>query len=199
LRAGISSSCKLFADDSKIYGGVQNAENIEIIQADLVKLDEWAKKWQMGLNTAKCKSLHMGKNNPHHIYSMNGNPLTQSSEEKDLGVVIDENLKFHTHTAHAVSKAFRILAVINKSFVNLDESTLPLLYKSLVRPHLEYGNIIWGPHFILDQKAVERVQRRASKMIPSLRDRPYEERLLSLKLPTLYYRRRRGDMIQVYR
>jgi ribonuclease P/MRP protein subunit RPP40 len=125
LPAGISSSCMLFADDAKIYGGVQNVEHIEIIQEDLVKIDEWAQKWQMGLNTAKCKSLYMGRNNPHHNYTMNGNLLSQSSEEKDLGVVIDKDLKFHTHTAQAVSKAFQILTVINKSFANLDELMLP--------------------------------------------------------------------------
>ena len=98
-----------------------------------------------------------------------------------------------------VSKAFQILAVVNKSFVNLDELTLPLLYKTLVRPHLEYGNVIWGLHFKMDQKDVERVQRRATKTGPSLKDLPYETRLEWLNIPTLYYRWKRGDMIQVYK
>ena len=66
-------------------------------------------------------------------------------------------------------------------------------------PHLEYGNVIWGPHFKMDQKEVERVQRRATKMVPSLKDLPYEQRLERLNIPTLYYRRKRGDMIQVYK
>ena len=73
-----------------------------------------------------------------------------------------------------------------------------MLYKSLVRPTLEYGNPIWGPYYVLDQQAVERVQRRATRMIQPLRDLPYHTRLHQLKLPSLTYRRRRGDMIIIY-
>ena len=70
---------------------------------------------------------------------------------------------------------------------------------SLVRPHLEYANIIWGPHYKLDQKAVENVQRRATKIIPNIKDLPYRERLRHLNLPSLYHRRKRGDMINTYK
>ena len=80
-----------------------------------------------------------------------------SYRKKDLGIIIDNELKFHKHTAMAIKKANRILGLIKKSFVNLDTNSLPLLYKSLVRPHLEYGNIIWGPHYKEDQKALEKV------------------------------------------
>ena len=70
------------------------------------------------------------------------------------------------------------------------------LYKVLVRPHLEYANQIWTPHLIKNITAVENVQRRATKMIPGLRDLEYEQRLFKLRLPTLAYRRLRGDMIE---
>ena len=76
---------------------------------------------------------------------------------------------------------------------------MPLLYKTLIRPHLEYGNVIWGPHFKMDQKAVERVQRRATKTVPSLKDLPYQKWQERLNIPTLYYRHKCGDMIQVYK
>jgi ribonuclease P/MRP protein subunit RPP40 len=75
---------------------------------------------------------------------------------------------------------------------------LPLLYKSMVRPHLEYGNVIWGPHYKGDQQIVEKVQKRATKLIPNLRHLPYKERLKMLKLPSLMYRRRRGDMLETF-
>ena len=70
---------------------------------------------------------------------------------------------------------------------------------SMVRPHLEYGNIIWGPHFKQDMKAIERAQKRATRMIPTLKDRRYTERLKALDLPSLEYRRKRGDMIMYYK
>ena len=73
------------------------------------------------------------------------------------------------------------------------------LYKAMVRPHLEYGNAIWGPCYKADLKLVEGVQRRATKLIPELYDMPYEDRLRELKLPSMEYRRKRGDMIQCFK
>ena len=124
--------------------------------------------------------------------------MEQSTEERDLGVIVDADLKFRQHAAAAVTKASQMLVVIKRSFTLLDPTTVPLLYKSLVRPHLEYGNLAWGPFNRADQKLIERVQRRATRLVEGIRHLPYPERLRSLGLPSLYYRRRRGDMIQVY-
>ena len=118
--------------------------------------------------------------------------------ERPWCVTIDSKLNFHSHSTYIVSKANRLLGLIRKSFENISIQTLPMLYKSLVRPTLEYGNPIWGPYYVLDQQAVERVQRRATRMIQPLRDLPYHTRLHQLNLPSLTYRRRRGDMIIIY-
>ena len=85
---------------------------------------------------------------------------------------MDHKLKFHTHTSAAIKKANKILGLIKHSFTTLDETTLPLLYISMVRPHLKYGNVIWGPHFKEDVKAVERVQKRATRMIAKIKYLP---------------------------
>ena len=92
-----------------------------------------------------------------------------------------------------------MLAMIKKSFVPLDATTLPLLYETIVRPHLEYGNAIWGPHYKRDQQAVERVLRPATIIIPEISNRSYQERLRTLRLPSLYQRRRRGHMITLFK
>ena len=126
---------------------------------------------------------------------MRNTEVQVTTEEKDLGITIDDQLKFHRHT----NKANKILGLIAKTFETLDEDSLPRLYKALVRPHLEYGNVIWGPRYVMDQQAVERVQRRATRLIPGLQGLPYEERLSRLNLPSLAHRRRRGDMIQCYK
>ena len=78
---------------------------------------------------------------------MDGNKLDQVKEEKDLGVSIDNELKFHTQTAAAIKRENSVLGVIKKSFTLLDASTLPLLYKSLVRPHLEYASVVCGLYY----------------------------------------------------
>ena len=111
---------------------------------------------------------------------------------------MDRALKFREQAATAVSRANRILGLIRHSFAHIDTETLPLLFKTLVRPHLEYGNHIWGPFNAADSKLVEQVQRRASRLVPELQQYPYEERLRRLKLPSLQYRRHRGDMIMMY-
>ena len=99
--------------------------------------------------------------------------------------------------AATIAKATQLLAVICRSFALLDERTLPILYKSLMRPHLKFRNL--GGHFNrADQKKLERVQRRATRLMTRLHYQPYETRLKSPQLPSLYYRRKRGDMIFRY-
>ena len=190
--------CKLFADDCKLYGQVTTS-GTNTIQKDLNNLETWSKKWQLPFNVKKCKVMHIGSKNPNHEYLMNDHKLEVSESEKDLGVHIDNQLKFHIHTAAAIKKATQILGLIKKTYKTRDADTISLLYKSLVRPHLEYGNLIWGPSFMEDKKSIEKVQRRATKIVSGLYDAPYEERLKILNLPLLYYRRKRGDMIQMYK
>ena len=69
----------------------------------------------------------------------------------------------------------------------------------MVRPHLEYGNIIWGPFYKMDMVRVESVQRRATKLVITHKNKSYEDRLSALDLPSLAYRRKRGDMIMMYK
>ena len=82
--------------------------------------------------------------------------------------------------------------------MSLTKETFLCLYKAIIRPQLEYGNVIWGPFSVLDQAKVERVQRRATKLVPSIKHLSYQQRLEVLNLPSLKYRRLRGDMITVY-
>ena len=88
---------------------------------------------------------------------------------------------------------------MKRTFVELDLRTLPLIYKSMVRPHLEYGNVIWRPHYKGVQQGIEKVQRRATKLIPTIQHLPYNQRLRIMNLPSLQYRRRRGVMLQVFK
>ena len=74
-----------------------------------------------------------------------------------------------------------------------------MLFTSIVRPHLEYANSVWNPHLQKHITAIENVQRRASKLIPGMRDLSYEARLRLVGLPNLAYRRYRGDMIEMFK
>ena len=96
-------------------------------------------------------------------------------------------------------KANKLLAMIRRSFSYIDEVSLPLLYKAIVRPHLEYCNTVWHPRWKKDMEALEAIQHRATKLVPGLGEKSYGERLKALSLPSLYYRRARGDMIECYK
>ena len=154
----------------------------------------------MYFNDSKCKVMHLGKDNPHWTYDIiHGNDkkhtLETCEEEKDLGVIFDSKLTFDKHINSAINKGNRILGLIRRSFTGIGNKVLVQLYKSLVRPHLEYGNQIWNPFLKRQSRAIERVQRRATKLIKHLSDLEYGERLEKLKLPSLKYRRIRGDLI----
>ena len=196
--------CRLFADDCKLYGATKEAaENDGLtendLQTDFTGLENWSGKWQLPFNAPKCKVMHFGKNNPRRPYRMNGHTLEITDQEKDLGVMIDEELKFHVHTAAAAKKGNQMLGIIKKSYCTRDAKTMTSLYTAMVRPLLEYGNAIWGPHYKTDIKRIEQIQRRATKIVVGLHDESYEDRLKALKLPSLVYRRRRGDMIQMFK
>ena len=107
--------CKLFADDCKLYGTVNTAAGNKL-QIDLRKLEEWSRKWQLPFNATKCKVMHFGYHNPQQTYHLNNHAIKSSHKEKDLGVIIDDTLKFHDHTAKAVKKANQVLGVLKKSY-----------------------------------------------------------------------------------
>ena len=205
LSSVVQSYIKIFADDTKLFSAIKDEYDSEVLQNDLYFLDEWSRTWQINFNITKCKVLHLGKKNRQEIYLMHENDKTVLSsienvtEHPDLGVLMDTPLSFNKHISSIILKANKILATIKRSFKYLTEQTFPLLYKSLVRPHLEYCNAVWSPHLIKHVKAIETVQRRATKLVPSLRSLSYEDRLKKLKLPTLEYRRRRGDMLLAYK
>ena len=198
LPGAVNRSVKIFADDTKIYRNVSPSSGSAELQRDLKAVTSWSEKWQLPFNEQKCKSLHVGNKNPCHAYTMPGKMLQQVHQEKDLGIYLDSELKFWKQAAAAAAKGNQLLALIKRFFLCIDVVTLPLLYKTLVRPHLEYGNLIWGPFNRADQRLIERVQRRATKLVHEIKHLPYQDRLRHLDLPSLYYHRRRGDMIAMY-
>ena len=103
--------------------------------------------------------------------------LTKCIDEKDLGVTFDDQLTFDRHINNAVAKANRMLGLIKRSFCYMDMDIFVNLYKTLLQPHLEYGNVIWHPLYKRQSSAVERVQRRATKLVGCIKNVSYQERL----------------------
>ena len=142
---------KLFADDAKLYSPIKEENDRIRMQVGLKNAEEWAKLWKMFFHIKKCKYLHIGKNLPdtQYIMSVDQNPteVTQVTSEKDLGVIFDEKLIFRDHISKKAALANRNLGLIFRSFTYIDKAMFLNLYKSLVRPHLEYATSVWSPMY----------------------------------------------------
>lgn len=195
----IRSKIFKFADDAKIVGGVRTLEGVNVIKNDLIALSRWCSEWQMELNVEKCKVMHVGVNNKMERYGINGQDLVETSEEKDLGVIINQNLKVSQQCLTAAKKGNQILGLIYRTFSMRSKEIIVRLYKALVRPHLDYCIQAWRPHLQKDIDVLEKVQRRATRMIEGLKDLYYEERLKVVRLTTLENRMIRADMLEVFK
>lgn len=199
LDVGIVNRLLKFADDTKVFGKVNNEEEARRLQEDLDRLLTWSIDSQMEFNIDKCKVLHVGKNNRNHDYTLNGHKLQSVDQERDLGITVSSNLKTSLQCKQAYTKANRMLGLINRTMKNKTPEVMTRLYKSLVRPHLEYCVTAWAPHYIKDKELLERIQHRFTRLIPAYSKLPYEERLSRLGLITLEERRNRADLVELYR
>ena len=199
LDTGIKNTLTKFADDTKLGGNVLTESDRESMQRDIDILLDWANKWLMDFNASKCKTLHIGRTNFKKNYAMRDTPITSTCVEKDLGVLISDDLKSTKQSIESVNKANKILGLIGRAFEIKSERAILNLYSSLVRPHLEYCVQFWSPSLRKDISRIERVQRRATKMIPRLRNKSYEDRLATLNLYSLSKRRIRGDLIETFK
>ena len=198
----LTSEALLFADDTKLFRKITSIEDSQALQNDIDALVTWTQKWLLEFNIKKCHVLTLGKleDVQHtHRYTLAGSELEHVFSEKDLGVTFDTDLQFEEHILEKIRKANAIVGLIRRSFSFLDCVLFKKLYTTFVRPHLEYAQSVWAPHLHKFIDMIEKVQIRATKMVDGLGSLEYSERLRKLDLPTLVYRRARGDMIEVFK
>ena len=199
---GIKSDGVLYADDTKIFNTITSKNDAVDLQSDITKLEKWADEWMMKFHPGKCHVLTLGKfeDIKHaHQYKVTNHDIEHVDVEKDLGIIIDEEMTFEEHICTKVRIANALVGNIRRAFTFLDGQVLKKLYTSLVRPHLEYGQAIWSPFLMKYIDKIERVQERATKLINGYGNLSYTERLKLLDLPTLRFRRLRGDLIEMYK
>ena len=169
------------------------------VQHDVDTLYNWADKWQMEFNIGKCKTMHFGARNAGQDYLMHGQKLETVTVEKDLGVSVSNDLKVFQQCTQACNKANRMLGLIRRTISSRNQQILTRLYKTLVRPHLEYCSAAWSPYYIKDKERIEKVQHRFTRFFSSLRPLDYEKRLDRLGLWTLEERRNRADLVELFK
>jgi len=194
-----TSSISKYADDSKVFAGIRNKDDHQNLQDDLDRIYEWSVKWKMEINKEKCHVVHFGKTNNELGYYFGGENLEAVEEEKDLGVIIHKSGKPHNQCIKAAKKANQVLGQLCRNIISKDKYTFTRLYKTYVRPHLEYAVQVWNPWNIGDVELLEKVQKRATRQVPGIGKKTYEERLRLLHLTTLSQRRKRGDLIELHK
>ena len=155
------------------------------MQADLDNVGEWCREWLLKLNISKCKYLRIGNSqlNTYTIFdpsSATHVQLTNTNMEKDLGVWCSSDLKPSTQCHKAAAKAMRSLGFIKRIFKFFSRESLLILYKTYIRPHMEYCAQVWSPYLMKDIDILEKVQHRATKLIQSISHLPYQDRLKTI-------------------
>ena len=198
----ISNFVSLFADDLKMFG---KSSSKALNQIDINHLVKWQNRWLLTFNTKdhKCKVMHLGKNNPCHSYYLDGNLLPTVDSEKDLGITVTKTVDWKEHVSNIIKKAKGVTAWVSRSIVSRSPEIMSKIYKSLIRPQLEYCVQLWSPlpshgnwGLILE---IEDVQRSFTRMIDGIGLLSYENRLKALNLTTLLERRARGDLIETFK
>ena len=139
-------------------------------------------KWLLSFNVddGKCKVLHIGPKNPRHNYTMNGECLPHVESEKDLGLYTDEVLNWNVHIEKSVNKAKSVIGWVKRSLICRNKFVMLNVYKSLIRPHIEYAVQAWNPPAGYWKHILH-------------------TRLKKLQLTTLLERRMRGDLIETFK
>ena len=199
LPMNLCTNINLFADDSKLYSIVSNSIDVARLQHDIDRCYEWSIDWKMGFHPKKCHVLHFGSKNEENTYKIGGTMISPRNYEKDLGVTVSDTLAWSEHIDNCAKKANRMVGIIKRTFCYMDKDMFLCLYKTFVRPHLEFCPEVWSPHLAKDVSVLEKVQRRATKLVPEYNNLSYDERLKHLGLFPLIDRRLRGDMITTYK
>ena len=157
----------------------------------------------MPVNTKKFGVSKFSKpNDPGALssYQLFDEKLTEKLQEKDLGVLLSTDFSYKEHIYTMVGKALRVYGWLVRTLVSRDRIIIIRLYKTLIRPILEYASTIWSPHRKKLIEKVEKVQRKVTKF--AIHWSPlysYENRLSTLQLPSLKWRRIFLDLLMVHR
>ena len=171
LPDGINSLCKIFADDTSLFSKVSDRhKSASNLNDDLEKISYWAYQWKMQFNPDPNKQANevifsrktSSNNLSHPPIKFNKNGISKCPHQRHLGIVLDSKLNFNAHVDQKIKKCNRIIGLIRRLSINLPRNALLIIYKSFVRPHLDYGDILYDkPNNENFQHKSEKVQYRA--------------------------------------
>ena len=153
----------------------------------------------MDIHPLKTCVLHFGYYNKKYDYYLNGTQINKVTVAKDLGVLINDSCSPSDHIAEITRKANGVLSQLHRTIICRNKDVFINLFKIFVRPIVESAGPAWCPFEKQYIDQIEKIQRRATRMVPGIGHMDYDERLNLCHLTTLEQRRQRGDMIHVYK
>lgn len=208
----ILSKCKIFADDLKLYLNIRHNSTSEMLrdvsscQKDINSIVSTAESWGLTLNPAKCAVLRFQRGNidwaslgPYSEYYLHNSKLNFVNSHTDLGVIIDTSLKFHNHIRSIANKANGLASNLLRSTLNRTVDFMIPVYKTHIRPLLEFSSCVWFTEYIGDLKLLESTQRRWTKQIAGMEEISYDQRLSLLNLYSVKGRLIRADLIKYWK
>ena len=207
LASGLACRWFAYADDFKLYCSytrdISGGPNLQL-QGDLDRLHARSFSWNLRLNPSKCVVIRFGSRLRSSGlglsgYILDGRELRRVESHRDLGVTVDESLKFHSHINIVAGKAAALVNQLLRATVCRDISFMVALFVSHVRPILDYASSVWNVGYIGDVKKLERVQRRWTREVEGMAGVDYMGRLLRIRLFSIYGRLHRSDLIKIWK
>ena len=203
LPNGLSSTARLFADDTACHRDITSITDQQSLQEDIDLLAEWEERWLMSFHPEKCTALHVSRKQDPLMgsYTLHGHTLTTVQEAKYLGVNIAEDLRWNSHVTMTVNKANRTLGFLRRNLKIGSKSIKERAYKALVRPVLEYASTVWDPFTEENTSKIESVQRRAARWVSNRHRQTSSvgDMLEILEWPSLKIRRRQNRLTTFYK
>ncbi|XP_071145327.1 uncharacterized protein [Mytilus edulis] len=167
IPTGLTSTARLFADDTIVYLAIKSNSDALTLQKDLDKLASWETTWKMAFHPDKCNVISVTRNKKPITfnYTLHNHSLEHVTTAKYLGVTISSNLKWDVHINNICKKANSTLGFLRRNLNISSTSIKEQAYKSLVRPSLEYACSVWDPYLQQDIDSIEKVQRRAARFV----------------------------------
>lgn len=190
---------KLFADDVKMYVHIIDDIDVHRLQLALDALVDWSNLWQLSISVNKCCVLNVGKVTCNTNLSICGTVLPSVESTRDLGVIVSHDLSPSEHVNTVAAKAHQRANAILRAFSSRDRDLLMRAFIVYVRPMVEHNCSVWSPSLASNIDALESVQRRFTKRLCGLKNVPYTERLVRLRVPSLQVRRIYADLILCYK
>lgn len=199
---GIETEYLLFADDIKLFDTITQQCDGAPLQRSLNNIEAWCADNCMSLNLTKCNIMSFTRCNNVAIvdYRLGGVSLARCQLVKDLGVYFNPALTPEHHVDEICKRSLRLMGLVARaSRSGFSVKAITILYKTLIRPLLEYASVVWKPCQDIFVTRLQRVQRRFVRIVAVAKgytflDAPVEELELELELSSLAGRRDTADL-----